>query len=77
MSKEKYKEEVINNLKEIIKTAQNNIDALLDEDFCVYLLSYKGTESSMNYIRLLTQKVQWNMKNYKDHPCDIQNPTII
>ena len=66
MNKEEHKKEALNNLKEIIKAAQNNIDAMLDDDFCVYLLSYKGTENSMNYIRLLTQKVQLNMMKYKD-----------
>jgi len=67
MNKEEHKKEALNNLKEIIKTAQNNIDAMLDDDFCVYLLSYKGTENSMNYIRLLTQKVQLSMMKYRDY----------
>jgi hypothetical protein len=66
MNKEEHKKEALNNLKEIIKTTQNNIDAMLDDDFCVSLLSYKGTENSMNYIRLLTQKVQLNMMKYRD-----------
>lgn len=67
MKKEEHKEKILNNLKEIIKTAQNNMDALYDDDFCVYLLDAKGVETSMNYIRELTQKVQYYMLLYKQN----------
>lgn len=66
MSKDEHKNEIIKNLKEIIKTSQNNIDAFYDDDFCVYLLSSESLDNSMNYIRLLTNKVQFSMINYKN-----------
>jgi hypothetical protein len=61
MQTEEHKQKIINNLKQIISTAQNNIDALYADQ-----LEYKHAEDGMNYIRLCTQKVQWHFKMQLD-----------
>ena len=61
MNTEEHKQEVISNLKKIISTAQNNIDALYADQ-----LEYKHAEDGMNYIRLCTQKVQLHLKMHLD-----------
>lgn len=51
----------IANLKNIINSAQNCLDALYADQ-----LRYKDAENSMNYIRLCSQKVQLHMKDFEN-----------
>jgi len=69
MNKQEYKQESVNQLRLIRETALNVLGLIEIDD-----IDYKSIETSMNLIRLCTQKVQWNSKNYFDFPCDIQNP---
>lgn len=71
MNKQKYKENALAQLREIKETALNVLGLLSIDD-----IDYKSVETSMNYIRLCTQRVQWNSKNYFDFPCDLQNPDV-
>jgi len=69
LNKAGHKKELLNSLKSIIETAQNNMDELYIDDIFISHISYKQVEISMNYIRVCTQKVQYHMKNYTDSPC--------
>ena len=69
MNKEEYNQESIKQLRAIRETALEVLGLIELND-----IDYKQIETSMNFIRLSTQKVQWNSKNYFDFPCDIQNP---
>ena len=71
MTKQEYKQASIDQLRAIRETALNVLGLIELDD-----IDYKSIETSMNFIRLSTQKVQWNSKNYFDFPCDIQNPDI-
>jgi len=71
MTKEEYKLASINELRTIKETALNVLGLIELDD-----INYKEIETSMNLIRLYTQKVQWSSKNYFDFPCDIQNPDV-
>lgn len=71
MQKQTYKQGSIDQLRSIKETALNVLGLIELDD-----IDYKSIETSMNYIRLCTQRVQWNAKNHFDFPCDIQNPDV-
>ena len=69
--KDDHHQEVINNFKSIITSAQNNLDAFYADQ-----LEYKNAEDSMNYIRLCSQRVQLHMKNCLDSSCKYNTPEL-
>ncbi len=71
MKKEEYKQASIDQLRSIKETALNVLGLIELDD-----INYNSIETSMNYIRLATQKVQWNSKNYFDFSCNIQESDI-
>jgi hypothetical protein len=71
MTKEEYKQASIDQLRSIKESALNVLGLIELDD-----INYNSIETSMNYIRLVTQKVQWNAKNYFDFPCDLENPDV-
>jgi hypothetical protein len=71
MTKQEHKQGAIDQLRSIKETALNVLGLIELDD-----INYNSIETSMNYIRLCTQKVQWNSKNYFDFPCNLQNPDV-
>jgi hypothetical protein len=65
MKTQEHNQTTIDQLKQIIITAQNNLDALYADQ-----LEYKHLETSMNYIRLCTQKAQYHFKYSTDPSCE-------
>jgi hypothetical protein len=72
MTKHEYKQGAIDQLRSIKETALNVLGLIELDD-----IDYKSIETSMNYIRLCTQKVQWNSKNYFDFPCKSQDTDVL
>lgn len=66
-----HKLELVSDLKTIITTAQNNLDAFQADQ-----LEYKHLENGMNYIRLCTQSAQMHAKNCLDSSCEEYVPKI-
>lgn len=71
MTKQENKQASIDQLRAIKETALNVLGLIELDD-----IDYKSIETSMNFIRLSTQKVQYYSKNYFNFPCDIQNPDV-
>lgn len=67
MNPQEHNQQVIEQLKQIITTAQNNLDALYADQ-----LEYKELENSMNYIRLCSQRAQYHFGYFKDPSCEVR-----
>lgn len=68
MNPQEHNQQVIEQLKQIITTSQNNLDALYADQ-----LEPKDLENSMNYIRLCSQRAQYHFGYFKDPSCEVRS----